>query len=108
MEQVYVFDRRQPFNVEIAKPPEMQAFPQHGVDFAVELLLFIRILAGGAKGEMQAGYTLAVTGAGCAHYDAPDGAREAGPVEHRTHFLLRSIRIGQLAGMENVKINDDV
>src|ERR1019366_7014058 len=102
MEEVHVFDRWQPFNFEIAKPPEMQAFSHHGVNSAIEHLLFIRILAGGAKGEMQAASTLALTGAGGGHYDAPDGAREASLVEHRAHFLLRSIRIAQLAGMENV------
>src|SRR5208337_4183096 len=107
MKQVHVFDRRQPFNLEIAKPPEMQPFPHHGVDPAVELLLFIRILAAGAIGEMHAGYTMAVTGAGGGRYDAPDGAREASLVEYRAHFLLRSLGVTQLAGMENVKIDDD-
>src|ERR1035437_10386069 len=86
----------------------MQAFSHHGVNSAIEHLLFIRILAGGAKGEMQAASTLALTGAGGGHYDAPDGAREASLVEHRAHFLLRSIRIAQLAGMENVEIDGDV
>src|ERR1035437_1927037 len=95
MEQVYIFDRRQPFNLEIAKPPEMQPFSHHGVDSAVELLLFIRILAAGAIGEMPAGYTPVVTGAGGCGYDAPDGAREASLVEHRAHFLLRSLRVAQ-------------
>ena len=43
MEQVDIFDRRQPLNLEIAEPPEMQPFAHHGVESAVELLLFIPI-----------------------------------------------------------------
>src|ERR1700739_747599 len=107
MNQVYIFDRRQPFNLEIAKPPETQPFSQHGVDSAIELLLFIGISAW-AIGEMYAGCSRAVTGAGDGSYDAPDGAREANLVEHRAHFLLRSFRVTQPAGMKNIKVDNDV
>ena len=51
---------------------------------------------------------LAVTGAGGCRYNAPDGAREASLAEHGAHFLLRSLRVAQPGGMENVKIDDDV
>src|SRR5579862_6320319 len=107
VDQVYIFDGRQTVDLEIAKPPEMQPLAHHGVDSAVELLLFIPIPAG-AVGEMHAGHTLTVTGAGGCRYNAPDGAREASLAEHGSHFLLRSLRVTQPAGMENVKIDDDV
>src|ERR1035437_1464513 len=70
VDQVYIFDGRQAVDLEIAKPPEMQPFSHHGVDSAVEPLLFIPIPAG-AIGEMHAGHTLTVPGAGGCHYNAP-------------------------------------
>src|SRR6185437_15679025 len=63
VDQVYVFDGWQTIDLEIAESPEVQPLAHHGVDSAVELLLFIGIPTG-AIGEMHASYTLAVTGAG--------------------------------------------
>ena len=54
------------------------------------------------------GHTLAVIGARDCRHDAPNQAREASLVEDRAHFLLRSLRVVQPAGMENVKINENV
>ena len=87
VEQVDIFDRRQPLDVEIAKPPEMQAVcPSWGELRGRASPLHIAF-ADGTIGEMcmPAMPWPRPVPADC-HYDAPDGAREAGLVEHRAEL----------------------
>ena len=48
---------------------------------------------------LHAAHACATAGTGDRHDDAPDRAREAGLVEQRLNFLLRSLRIAQSAGV---------
>src|SRR5208282_1684687 len=80
MKEVDVFDGRQPINLEIAEPPEMQALAHHGVDSAVELVLFIAIFAGAIAEMLPGGHTVPVAGNSDRDQDAADRAREAGLV----------------------------
>src|ERR1019366_9423165 len=81
VDEVHIFHRREPVNLEIAEAPEMQAFGQHGMDSAVEFPLFIRVPVGTIGEMLCVGYALAVAGAGDGCYDAPDQAREANLIE---------------------------
>src|SRR5208282_1330978 len=90
------------------EPPEMQALAHHGVDSAVELVLFIAIFAGAIAEMLPGGHTVPVAGNSDRDQDAADRAREAGLVKHGAYFLLHELRVAQPTGMENVKVDDDV
>src|SRR5580704_33150 len=108
MEEVHVFDGRETHDLEIAQPPQMQPFSHHRMNPAVEDFLFIRVPAGAIGEMLPAGQTLGVARAGDSDEDAPDRTREASTLQHRPYFLLRSLRVAQLPGTENVKVDDDV
>src|SRR5208282_589640 len=93
MNKIDIFRGRQPLNLEIGKPPEMQPLGHQGMDPAEELFLLVCI-PNQTISEMQcAAHSRSVTGAADGDCNASHRSREANLVEHGPQFLLREFRI---------------
>ena len=72
VEQVNIFRRRQPLNIEVAEPPQVQPLGHHRMQSTIELLLLVGVLAVPIGKVLHAARTLSVARTRDFHHDAPN------------------------------------
>ncbi len=107
-EEVDVLHRRQPLDLEVAQPPEVEPLAHHGVQAAVDALLGVSVRLG-AEGEVE---HVADPGSAPLGRDYDDDAaqrpREANPVEDAAHGGGHGIRILRRRLAMNEEVDHDV
>ena len=82
VEQVNVFRRRQPLNVEVAEAPQVQPLGHHRMQSSIELFLLVGVLAGPVGEVLHAARTLSVARTSHFHHDAPNRTWKARLIDH--------------------------